>query len=72
MRRVWAAVLSVWSTLAIVGVLAWSHPVQPAAHVVVLPNGAAVQTLTSSSKVATRPATQLVSGVQVQTQTRSS
>ena len=26
MRRVWAAVLALWSTLAIVAVLAWSHP----------------------------------------------
>ena len=26
MRRVWAAVLAVWATIAIVGVLAWSHP----------------------------------------------
>ena len=26
MRRVWAAVLAVWSTLAIVAVLAWTHP----------------------------------------------
>jgi hypothetical protein len=25
MRRVWASVLAVWSTLAIVAVLAWSH-----------------------------------------------
>jgi len=25
MRRVWAAVLAVWATLAIVAVLAWSH-----------------------------------------------
>ena len=26
MRRVWAAVASVWALLAIVAVLAWSHP----------------------------------------------
>lgn len=26
MRRVWAAVLAVWSTIAIVAVLAWTHP----------------------------------------------
>lgn len=26
MRRVWAAVLAVWATLAIVAVLAWTHP----------------------------------------------
>ena len=25
MRRVWAAVLSVWATIAIVGVLAWTN-----------------------------------------------
>lgn len=83
MRRVWAAVLSVWSTLAIVGVLAWSHPAQPAAsaRVVVLPNGTVAQTTTSSSGVAAGAATQLVSrtgnvvlapGAQPQTVTRSS
>ena len=26
MRRVWAAVVAVWATLAIVAVLAWAHP----------------------------------------------
>lgn len=26
MRRVWASVLAVWSTIALVGVLAWSQP----------------------------------------------
>ena len=26
MRRVWASLLAVWSTLALVGVLAWSQP----------------------------------------------
>jgi hypothetical protein len=41
MRRVWAAVTSVWALLAILGVLAWTHPpVQPArsggANVVVI------------------------------------
>jgi len=30
MRRIWAAVAATWALLAIVGVLAWSHPVQPA------------------------------------------
>jgi len=30
MRRVWAAVVSVWAVLAIVGVLAWSHRPAPA------------------------------------------
>ena len=33
MQRVWAAVLSVWATIAIVGVLAWSHaPTAPVAQ----------------------------------------
>ncbi len=33
MRRVWAALLAVWATLAIVGVLAWSHrPAAPLAQ----------------------------------------
>jgi hypothetical protein len=31
MRRVWAAVITVWATLAVVAALAWSH--QPAASV---------------------------------------
>ena len=32
MRRVWAAVVAVWATLAIVAVLAWSnHPPRPVA-----------------------------------------
>src|SRR5207342_201663 len=34
MRRVWASLVAVWATLAIVAVLAWSHmpaPVQPQA-----------------------------------------
>jgi hypothetical protein len=26
MRRIWAAVLAVWATLAIIAALAWSHP----------------------------------------------
>jgi cyanate permease len=26
MRRVWAALLAVWATLAIVAALAWTHP----------------------------------------------
>lgn len=30
MRRVWAAVGSVWAVLAVVAVLAWSRPVGPA------------------------------------------
>ena len=30
MRRVWAAVAATWALLAIVAVLAWSHPVHPA------------------------------------------
>lgn len=33
MRRVWSAVLAVWATIAIVGVLAWTHaPAQPVAQ----------------------------------------
>ncbi len=33
MRRVWAAVLSVWATIAIVATLAWANaPVRPAAQ----------------------------------------
>ena len=33
MRRVWAAVLAVWATIAIVGVLAWTHaPAQAVAQ----------------------------------------
>jgi hypothetical protein len=43
MRRVWASILAVWSTLAIVAVLAWSHapPVtpSPATPVTVLVQG---------------------------------
>ena len=31
MRRVWAAVASVWAVLAIVAVLAWSRPPTPSA-----------------------------------------
>lgn len=30
MRRVWAAVVSVWALLALVAVLAWTRPVTPA------------------------------------------
>jgi len=29
-RRVWAAVAATWALFAIVAVLAWSHPPQPA------------------------------------------
>ena len=29
MRRVWATVVGVWATIAIVAVLAWSHPQTP-------------------------------------------
>ena len=63
MRRVWAAIVAVWALLAIVAVLAWSHPpVQspPAGatvvvvkgkkgHAVVLPQGLAAHTTTHSS-----------------------
>jgi hypothetical protein len=64
MRRVWAAVASVWALLAIVAVLAWSHPpVQSPAgggssvvvikgkqgHAVVLPGAVATHTTTHTS-----------------------
>jgi hypothetical protein len=63
MRRVWAAVASVWALLAIVAVLAWSHPpVQPPSggatvvvvkgkkgHAVVLPGAVATHTTTHTS-----------------------
>ena len=66
MRRIWAAVLSAWALLAIVGVLAWTHPpTQPPsgrATVVVLKNkhgrtvllraGLATHTTTHSSPAA--------------------
>ena len=43
MRRVWASILAVWSTLAIVAVLAWSHAPaatpSPASPVTVLVQG---------------------------------
>jgi hypothetical protein len=32
MRRVWAAVLSVWALLALVAVIAWSRPPAPVAQ----------------------------------------
>jgi hypothetical protein len=32
MRRVWAAVISVWALLALVAVLAWSRPATPVTH----------------------------------------
>lgn len=33
MRRVWAAVLSVWATISVVGVLAWTNaPARPLAQ----------------------------------------
>lgn len=33
MRRIWASLVAVWSTLALVGVLAWSQPApRPAAQ----------------------------------------
>lgn len=63
MRRVWAAVAATWALLAIVAVLAWSHPpVQPPAggatvvvikgkkgHAVVLPGNVATHTTTHTS-----------------------
>lgn len=75
MRRVWAAVLSVWATLSIVGVLAWSHAApKPAAvagpQAVVLAQGGGVTT-SGSSKVASQPAaagTQLVAATGAQPQ----
>jgi cyanate permease len=63
MRRAWAAIAAVWALLAIVAVLAWSHPpVQSPSsgstvvvvkgkkgHAVVLPRGLAAHTTTHSS-----------------------
>jgi hypothetical protein len=63
MRRVWAAVASLWALLAIVAVLAWSHPpVQPPSggamvvvikgkkgHAIVLPGAVATHTTTHTS-----------------------
>jgi cyanate permease len=63
MRRVWAAIGAVWALLAIVAVLAWSHPpVQSPSssttvvvvkskkgQAVVLPQGLATHTTTHSS-----------------------
>lgn len=46
MRRVWAAVGATWALLAIVAVLAWSHPVQPAP----VTGGTSVVMLTSKGK----------------------
>jgi len=69
MRRVWASLVAVWATLAIVAALAWSHPMQSAApqttqrvlvngprgvrRVVLLP-GTTAHTTTHSSTVAAR------------------
>jgi hypothetical protein len=63
MRRVWAAVASTWALLAILGVLAWSHPQKPAqsgngpvvvikgkgGKAVVLPGGVRSHTTTHTS-----------------------
>ena len=63
MRRVWAAVASVWALLAIVAVLAWSHPPMQSpsggarvvvingkkGHAVVLPGAVATHTTTHTS-----------------------
>jgi hypothetical protein len=64
MRRVWAAVAASWALLAIVAVLAWSHPPTPTGtatratvvvvkgkhgKAVVLPSGVASHTTTHSS-----------------------
>ncbi len=69
MRRVWAAVAASWALLAIVAVLAWSHPpTQPPSgrgtvvvikgkngKAVVLPSGLATHTTTHSSPPAGGP-----------------
>ena len=67
MRRVWAAVAATWALLAIVAVLAWSHPPLQSAspggatvvvvkgkkgRAVVLPAGVATHTTTHTSHVA--------------------
>jgi len=63
MRRVWTAVASVWALLAIVAVLAWSHPPLQSptrgatvvvikgtkGHAVVLPGAVATHTTTHTS-----------------------
>jgi hypothetical protein len=64
MRRVWATVASVWALLAIVAVLAWSHPPLQSptnggatvvvikgkkGHAVVLPGAVATHTTTHTS-----------------------
>jgi hypothetical protein len=53
MRRIWAAVAATWALLAIVAVLAWSHPpVQPPAGkpgAVLLHGAVAPHTTTHSS-----------------------
>jgi len=63
MRRVWAAVLSVWATIAIVGVLAWTNaPLRSAAQatpqtVVVTKNGKQQLVVLSSSTTAAHATT---------------
>jgi cyanate permease len=67
MRRVWAAVLATWALLALVAVLAWSHPPLQSSspggatvvvvkgkkgRAVVLPAGVATHTTTHTSHVA--------------------
>jgi hypothetical protein len=56
MRRVWAAVLSVWATIAIVGVLAWTNApfrtasqATPQTYVVTTKNGKQVVVLSSTA-----------------------
>lgn len=64
MRRVWAAVLSVWATIAIVGVLAWTNaPFRSAAQptpqtlVVKTKNGTQQLVVLSSSSTAAHATT---------------
>ena len=67
MRRLWAAVAATWALLAIVAVLAWTHPPLQSSsgggatvvvvkgkngHAVLLPSGLATHTTTHSSPVA--------------------
>ena len=64
MRRVWAAVLSVWATIAIVGVLAWTNaPLRSAVQstpqtlTVVSKNGKQQRVVVSSSTAAAHATT---------------
>ena len=64
MRRVWAAVLSVWATIAIVGVLAWTNaplrsasPAAPQTFVIKTKNGKQQVVLLSSATSAAHATT---------------